>query len=126
MPHGRAAGGQAPLHSVDVQLMPLSVRCDDTHLAAPWKPELVMKQCLAAATDWTAGPQTPAAAYAEPAVWLQDGVAAAEDVAAVSSGAGGSGMRQDMYQLKGIVVHSGTAFAGHYYSYIQVRRARPP
>lgn len=30
-------------------------------------------------------------------------------------------MRQDMYQLKGIVVHSGTAFAGHYYSYIQVR-----
>ena len=56
--------------------------------------------------------------------WLQDGIAAAEDVAAVSSG-GGGGMRQDMYQLKGIVVHSGTAFAGHYYSYIQVRRASP-
>lgn len=25
------------------------------------------------------------------------------------------------YSLKGIVVHSGTAFAGHYYSFIQVR-----
>ena len=25
-----------------------------------------------------------------------------------------------VYQLKGIVVHSGTAFAGHYYSYIKV------
>ena len=24
------------------------------------------------------------------------------------------------YTLRGIVVHSGTAFAGHYYSYIQV------
>lgn len=24
------------------------------------------------------------------------------------------------YQLKGIVVHSGSAFAGHYYSYIKV------
>lgn len=33
----------------------------------------------------------------------------------------GTGSRkQDIYQLKGIVVHSGTAFAGHYYSYIQV------
>jgi len=28
---------------------------------------------------------------------------------------------QQMYQLKGVVVHSGTAFAGHYYSYIQDR-----
>ena len=25
------------------------------------------------------------------------------------------------YQLKGVVVHSGTAFAGHYYSYIKAR-----
>ena len=25
------------------------------------------------------------------------------------------------YELKGVVVHSGTAFAGHYYSYIKVR-----
>ena len=25
------------------------------------------------------------------------------------------------YELKGIVVHSGTAFAGHYYSFIKVR-----
>jgi len=24
------------------------------------------------------------------------------------------------YQLKGVVVHSGTAFAGHYYSFIKV------
>lgn len=24
------------------------------------------------------------------------------------------------YELKGVVVHSGTAFAGHYYSYIKV------
>ncbi len=30
-----------------------------------------------------------------------------------------------MYQLKGVVVHSGTAFAGHYYSYIQVRISEP-
>ena len=28
---------------------------------------------------------------------------------------------QSQYYLKGIVVHSGTAFAGHYYSYIKVR-----
>lgn len=27
---------------------------------------------------------------------------------------------QYKYSLKGIVVHSGTAFAGHYYSYIKV------
>ena len=27
---------------------------------------------------------------------------------------------QCQYQLKGVVVHSGTAFAGHYYSYIKV------
>lgn len=26
------------------------------------------------------------------------------------------------YELRGVVVHSGTAFAGHYYSYIKVRR----
>ena len=51
---------------------------------------------------------------------MQDGIAGAEDVAAVSNGGDGGGRRQDMYQLKGIVVHSGTAFAGHYYSYIQV------
>ena len=25
------------------------------------------------------------------------------------------------YELRGVVVHSGTAFAGHYYSYIKVR-----
>ena len=31
---------------------------------------------------------------------------------------------QYQYFLKGIVVHSGTAFAGHYYSYIRVS-ARP-
>ena len=28
--------------------------------------------------------------------------------------------QQYQYHLKGIVVHSGTAFAGHYYSYIKV------
>ena len=28
---------------------------------------------------------------------------------------------QCKYYLKGIVVHSGTAFAGHYYSYIKAR-----
>ena len=26
---------------------------------------------------------------------------------------------QYQYELKGVVVHSGTAFAGHYYSYIK-------
>lgn len=30
--------------------------------------------------------------------------------------------QQYQYTLKGIVVHSGTAFAGHYYSYIKVGR----
>ena len=30
------------------------------------------------------------------------------------------------YYLKGIVVHSGTAFAGHYYSYIKVRPHASP
>ena len=29
------------------------------------------------------------------------------------------------YELKGVVVHSGTAFAGHYYSYIKVRAECP-
>ena len=29
------------------------------------------------------------------------------------------------YRLKGIVVHSGTAFAGHYYSYIKVTDLKP-
>ena len=33
--------------------------------------------------------------------------------------AGAHGM-QYMYQLKGVVVHSGTANVGHYYSYIKV------
>lgn len=33
--------------------------------------------------------------------------------------AGAHGM-QYMYQLKGVVVHSGTANMGHYYSYIKV------
>jgi len=33
--------------------------------------------------------------------------------------AGGHGM-QYMYHLKGVVVHSGTANVGHYYSYIKV------
>lgn len=39
------------------------------------------------------------------------------------SGDGASSQRdpgQCRYHLKGIVVHSGTAFAGHYYSYIKV------
>ncbi len=31
--------------------------------------------------------------------------------------------KQYQYTLKGIVVHSGSAFAGHYYSYIKVRSA---
>lgn len=30
------------------------------------------------------------------------------------------------YNLKGIVVHSGTAFAGHYYSYIKVCLSQYP
>ena len=34
--------------------------------------------------------------------------------------AGAHGL-QYMYQLKGVVVHSGTANVGHYYSYIKVR-----
>ena len=35
--------------------------------------------------------------------------------------AGAHGL-QYMYQLKGVVVHSGTANVGHYYSYIKVRQ----
>lgn len=31
--------------------------------------------------------------------------------------------QQYQYKLKGIVVHSGTAFAGHYYSFIKVAAA---
>ena len=37
--------------------------------------------------------------------------------------AGAHGM-QYMYQLKGVVVHSGTANVGHYYSYIKVASLR--
>lgn len=37
--------------------------------------------------------------------------------------AGAHGM-QYLYQLKGVVVHSGTANVGHYYSYIKVSRIR--
>jgi hypothetical protein len=31
-----------------------------------------------------------------------------------------------MYELKGIVVHAGSAFAGHYYSYIKERPKQLP
>lgn len=30
-----------------------------------------------------------------------------------------------LYRLHGVVVHSGTAFAGHYYSYIRARDGEP-
>ena len=30
-----------------------------------------------------------------------------------------------LYELQGVVVHSGTAFAGHYYSYIKERPQAP-
>lgn len=30
-------------------------------------------------------------------------------------------MTEEMYDLAGVVVHSGTAFAGHYFSYIRQR-----
>lgn len=33
---------------------------------------------------------------------------------------------QYMYELKGIVVHAGSAFAGHYYSYIKERPKQLP
>lgn len=39
----------------------------------------------------------------------------------VAGGAQTRDPRQSKYYLKGIVVHSGTAFAGHYYSYIKVQ-----
>jgi hypothetical protein len=67
--------------------------------------------------------------------------AAAAEAAAGPSGAGAdgasaaevpgtpkvvpAGARQYQYGLKGIVVHSGSAFAGHYYSYIKVRLHDP-
>ena len=57
------------------------------------------------------------------------GSAAAAGAAAAAAGPG-PGLRSPaasrttyVYQLKGIVVHSGTAFAGHYYSYIKAHPA---
>ena len=46
---------------------------------------------------------------------MQAGSAGQDDL----QGPSNSSMYQ--YSLKGVVVHSGTAFAGHYYSFIQVR-----
>ncbi|WIA22029.1 hypothetical protein OEZ85_004379 [Tetradesmus obliquus] len=39
-----------------------------------------------------------------------------------SSSGGGSSSDEFMYDLMGVVVHSGSAFTGHYYSYIKERR----
>lgn len=60
-----------------------------------------------------------------------EGLAEAEQVeplqAATSSAVPDTGVKHSPhsegryeYELKGVVVHSGTAFAGHYYSYIKV------
>ena len=61
-----------------------------------------------------------------------DGLAEAEatgaPLSAADAGASGATKPQNLalylYELKGVVVHSGTAFAGHYYSYIKVRIGR--
>ena len=58
-----------------------------------------------------------------------DGLAEAEatgaPLSAADAGASGAAKPQNLalylYELKGVVVHSGTAFAGHYYSYIKVQ-----
>ncbi len=54
---------------------------------------------------------------------LEEGEADISGMSTASDGAAAASPRdqqQYQYHLKGIVVHSGTAFAGHYYSYIKV------
>ena len=57
---------------------------------------------------------------AEAAAAARGGEASDSQPAASSVAAQKRDPGQCKYYLKGIVVHSGTAFAGHYYSYIKV------
>lgn len=53
----------------------------------------------------------------------EDAPAAADDgvsMAAAAAAAEAAGTADCWYELRGILVHSGTANAGHYYSYIKV------
>lgn len=51
------------------------------------------------------------------------GATAGGDGASVSGAAAAAAQSREQYhyELKGIVVHAGSAFVGHYYSYIKVR-----
>jgi len=57
--------------------------------------------------------------------YTADGLEALEgspaQVAAMSEATGGRPRNYYIYELKGVVVHSGSAFAGHYYSFIKER-----
>eukprot|EP00883_Tetradesmus_obliquus_P015009 jgi/Sobl393_1/8113/SZX59989.1 len=53
---------------------------------------------------------------------LSDAVSGKPAAAASGSSSGGSSSAEFMYDLMGVVVHSGSAFTGHYYSYIKERR----
>ncbi len=77
---------------------------------------------LAALEGGAAGAAGAAAGAAGPGAGGADGAAAGTG----GEGAGGVGVgsrprNHYLYELKGIVVHSGTAFAGHYYSFIKER-----
>ena len=62
---------------------------------------------------------TKAAADAREAAEAAEAAGKQERAAAAAEAAGTADCH---YELRGIVVHSGTANAGHYYSYIKVRR----
>jgi len=68
-----------------------------------------------------AGPADAAAPPAPPGTEPAPAAAPGPGSAAGPAGPAAGGRPTYIYQLKGIVVHSGTAFAGHYYSYIKAR-----
>ena len=63
-----------------------------------------------------------AAADGAPAGASKTEAALSADVARPSTLKAGAHGMQYLYQLKGVVVHSGTANVGHYYSYIKVSK----
>ena len=95
------------------------------HFAFPQ--ELDMRPFTSGAADASAAPPPPAAAAASAAAPPTAGSSAAASSAAPPDGGVPPAPPQPppddgcQYTLMGVVVHSGSAFAGHYYSYIRPR-----
>ena len=64
-----------------------------------------------------AGGAEPTGGGSESSGGSGSGTSALDDAVALAAG--------QLYELVGVLVHSGTADSGHYYSYIKERRAQP-